>query len=96
MSYKTNIKKVTGLKVKEIKMFALSTCIWCKKTKALLKDLGLEYSYVDVDLLFGSDRDEAYQEMGRHNQSTSFPTIIINNGEDIIVGYEEEKLKSLK
>jgi glutaredoxin-like protein NrdH len=96
MPYQANIKKVPGLKVKEIMLFTLSTCIWCKKTKALLNDLGLEYSYVDVDLLFGPDRDEAYNKMWEHNQSTSFPTIIINDGEDIIIGYEEEKLRSLK
>lgn len=96
MSYQKQIKKVPGLKVKEIMLFALSTCVWCKKTKALLKDLGLEHSYVDVDLLFGSDREEAYNEMWKHNQSTSFPTIIINNGEDVIIGFEEKKLKNLK
>lgn len=96
MSYQEQVKKVPGLKVKEIMLFALSTCIWCKKTKVLLNDLGLEHSYVDVDLLFGSDREEAHNEMRKHNQSTSFPTIIINNGEDIIIGYEEEKLKNLK
>ena len=86
---------MSGLKSKEILLFALSTCIWCKKTKELLKDLGLEHNYVDVDLLFGSDREEAYNEMRKH-KSASFPTIVINNGEDIIIGYEEEKLKSLK
>lgn len=96
MSYKTNFKKVPGLKVKEIKMFALSTCIWCKKTKALLKNLGLEYSYVDVDLLIGADQAEAYEEMRKYNKSVSFPTIVINNGEDVIIGYEEEKINSLK
>jgi glutaredoxin-like protein NrdH len=96
MSYKTYVKKVSGKKVKEIMLFTLSTCIWCKKTKALLGDLGLEYSYVDVDLLFGRDQEEAYDIMWQHRQSTSFPTIIINNGEDVIIGYEEEKLKNIK
>lgn len=96
MPYQKQIKKVPGLKTKEIMLFTLSTCIWCKKTKALLKDLGLEHNYVDVDLLFGSDQAEAYQEMWKHNHGTSFPTIIINNGEDIIIGFDEKKLKSLK
>jgi glutaredoxin-like protein NrdH len=96
MPYQKYIKKVPGLKNKNIMLFALSTCIWCKKTKALLKDLGLEHSYVDVDLLFGADQEEAYNEMWKHNQGTSFPTIIINNGEEMIIGFDEEKLKSLK
>jgi glutaredoxin-like protein NrdH len=61
MPYQNQIKKVPGLKVKEVMLFALSTCIWCKKTKQLLKDLGLEYSYVDVDLLVGRDQEDAYE-----------------------------------
>jgi len=94
MSYKKHIKKVPGEKNKEIMLFALSTCAWCKKTKALLDDLGLEYNYVDVDLLFGADREEAHGAMRQHQQSTSFPTIIINSGEEVIIGFEEEKLRN--
>ena len=96
MPYQFYIKKVSGQKTKEIMLFTLSTCIWCKKTKALLNDLGLEYSYVDVDLLFGRDQEEAYEVMHKFSNSTSFPTIIINNGEEIIIGFEEDKIKSLK
>ena len=96
MTYQKQIKKAPGLKIKEIMLFALSTCIWCKKTKALLNDLGLEYSYLDIDLLLGSDREEAYKEMRKHKQSASFPTIVINNGEDVIIGFEEEKIEKIK
>lgn len=96
MSYKTSIKTIPGQKVKNITLFALSTCIWCKKTKALFNDLGLEYSFVDVDLLFGSDREEAYAEMEKHNSEVAFPTIVINNGESVIVGFEEVKIRKLK
>ena len=94
MSYKTSIVNISGKKDNDIMLFTLSTCIWCKKTKQLLKDLGLEYNYVDVDLLTGSDQDEAYNEMWKHNQSTSFPTIIIN-GEKIIIGFDEDELRNL-
>jgi glutaredoxin-like protein NrdH len=62
----------------------------------LLRDLGLEYSYVDVDLLLDPDKTEAYDEIKQHNDNVSFPTVIIDNGEEIIVGFEEEKLRSLK
>ena len=76
MPYQSYIKKVSGQKAKEIMLFTLSTCIWCKKTKALLKDLGLEHSYVDVDLLFGRDQEDAYDTMNKFSHSTSFPTIM--------------------
>jgi len=32
-------------------LYALSTCVWCKKTKELLASLGVDHSYVFVDLL---------------------------------------------
>lgn len=96
MPYQLNIKNVPGKKVKEIMLFTLSTCIWCKKTKTLLNDLGLEHSYVDVDLLFGRDQEDAYETMNKFSNSTSFPTIIINNGEEVIIGFQEDKLRNLE
>ncbi|MCX7039766.1 MAG: glutaredoxin family protein, partial [Spirochaetes bacterium] len=32
-------------------MYTLSTCMWCRMAKNLLRDLGVGYEYVDVDLL---------------------------------------------
>jgi glutaredoxin-like protein NrdH len=33
--------KVPGKKKADIMLFALSTCVWCGKTKKLLDDMGL-------------------------------------------------------
>jgi len=95
MSYKTLIKTVPGKEGKEIFLFALSTCIWCRKTKALMEELGLNYKYVDMDLLTGADQDEAYLEMEKYNPDTNFPTIVINGGESIIIGFEEDKIRKI-
>jgi glutaredoxin-like protein NrdH len=94
MSYKKFIKKVAGKNNVKIMLFALSTCGWCRKTKNLLNELGVEYDYVDVDLLEGADRDEAYDTMSRYNKAGGFPTIVIND-KDCIVGFEEEKLRHI-
>lgn len=96
MAYQSHIKKVPGKKVKAIMLFALSTCMWCQKTKALLKSLGLAYDYIDVDLLSGKDQEATHNIMWQHHHSASFPTIIINNGEDVIIGFEEEKIEKIK
>ena len=34
-----------------VMLYALSTCIWCKKTKKLLDNLDVCYDFVFVDLL---------------------------------------------
>ena len=43
------VNKVDGKNVGDIFMYALSTCVWCRRTKALLNELGIAYQYVDVD-----------------------------------------------
>jgi glutaredoxin-like protein NrdH len=83
--------KVQGKRKGDITLFALSTCGWCRKTKNLLNDLGLEYSYIDVDLLDGQAKREVVEEVARWNPSTSYPTIVINNKS--IVGFQEDKIR---
>lgn len=86
------VKTVEGEQKKDIMIYTLSTCVWCKKTKSLLQDMGVTYSYVDVDLLVGEDREQALQEMKKHNPSGGFPTMVID-GEECIVGFDQEKIK---
>jgi glutaredoxin-like protein NrdH len=84
---------VPGKKKADIKLFALSTCPWCKKTKALLDSLGVEYSFVDVDLLNGADRDEATAIVKKWNPSQSFPVIVFNDAK-CIIGYRENDIRA--
>jgi glutaredoxin len=86
------VEHVTGKNVGDIKLYALSTCPWCKKAKKLLDDLGVEYSFSDVDLLTGTEREEAIVTVKKWNPSASFPTIIINETK-IIIGFKEQEIK---
>jgi len=92
MSYEKDIKHISGKKKGNILMFALSTCMWCKKTKKLLDQLGVDYNYVDVDLLPDKEKTEAEEEIIRWNPSVSFPTIVIND-EECIIGFRPEEIK---
>ena len=86
------IQHIKGKNKGKILLYALSTCGWCKKTKDLLKNLGVEYSYIFVDLLNESDKENVMNDVSKWNPSCSFPTIIINNKE-CIVGFKEDKIK---
>ena len=77
MAYEDFIKKVDGKKGKKIILFALSTCGWCDKTKALLNKLGVEYGYVDVDLLQNRDLVLVRREFEKKDVIFSFPTTCI-------------------
>ena len=72
-------------------MYALSTCIWCKKTRELLTALGVSFDYIYVDLLKGEDRSKAIEQVKHYNPSTSFPTLVI--GDKSIVGFREKEIR---
>jgi glutaredoxin len=98
MPYATHIQTVNGEKKKDIMIFALSSeaCIWCHKTKDLLNQMGLQYSYINVDELSKDDQKEAYEEMWKYAPgSTSFPTVIVDQGQYVISGFSEKELKAL-
>ncbi len=75
-------------------MYGLSTCGWCKKTKAFLKEMDVGYEYIDVDLLEGRERDETLEELRRFNPRCSFPSLVVNNSE-CIVGYDEDRMREV-
>lgn len=76
----------------KVQLFALSTCGWCRKSKQLLEDLGIEYDRVDVDLLEGDVRDETVTELKKWNSASTFPTVVIDNNKSI-VGYEVDEIR---
>jgi glutaredoxin len=86
------IEHVNGKNKGKILLYALSTCGWCKKTKDFLNKLGVEYSYVFVDLVDDSERDKILSDVRKFNPRNSYPTIVINDKE-CIVGYKEDEIK---
>jgi glutaredoxin-like protein NrdH len=87
-------KKVGGRNLGDIKIFALSTCGWCKKTKAYLNAHNVSYSYIDVDLLSEEELEPVREEQLRFNPSGSYPTIVVDS-DYCIIGFDEEQLQQL-
>jgi len=74
-----------------IKLYTLSTCSHCNRTKKFFKNNGIDVEFTDVDLLDGSERERILDEVRKLNPDCSFPTICI--GDVVIVGFNEEKLR---
>lgn len=87
-------KHIGGKNIRHIAIYALSTCVWCKKTKKLLSSLGIAYDYIDVDLLDNDKAKEAEKEIKKWNPKSNFPTTVIDNNR-CIVGFKEKELKEL-
>ena len=86
------IEHVDGENRGKILLYALSTCGWCKKTKEFLNKLGVEYSYIFVDLLDGKEQDDTMDDVKKWNPRCSFPTLVINDKE-CIVGFKEDEIR---
>lgn len=76
-----------------VKVFALSTCPYCRMTRAYLDENDVEYEVVEVDLLTGTERDEAIAEVKSISGGTSFPVVLIDD--EIVVGFNKKRLKEL-
>jgi len=89
-----DIKHIEGKKKGKVMLYALSTCVWCKKTKRLLNHLGIDYSYVDVDLASADDKEQINSVVLRWNPSGSYPTIVIDDKQSI-TGYDPDKINEV-
>ncbi len=73
-----------------VKVYALSTCPWCKKVKKYLDDKNVQYDSVDVDLAQGEEQKKALEEVEKLTGKRSFPVTVIND--EVILGYKEDKI----
>jgi glutaredoxin-like protein NrdH len=85
-------KKVAGKNAGELKLYALSTCGWCRRAKQFLNEAGVAYSYIDVDLLPDKEQDKLAAEVMKWNPAETYPTIVIN-GEKGFLATDTDRLK---
>ena len=82
---------------KKVKLYALSTCGWCKRTVQWLEENRVECDTIYVDKLEGPTRETKLDEMKQFNPRKTFPTVVIDEGKCVIIGYKPEELeKELK
>lgn len=76
----------------KVLLYALSTCIWCRKTRQLLEDENVAFDCVYVDLLDAEGRKACRKHIRRFGDRTSFPAIIFDDT-DCIIGYRPDAIK---
>lgn len=84
---------VTGKNKGKIVLYTLSTCIWCRKVKDLLNQLGAEYDYIEVDLLDETEKLQAVNDIKKWNPACSFPTMTLNE-KKCIIGFAEDEIRA--
>jgi glutaredoxin-like protein NrdH len=90
-----NFSKVSGTNsTHKVLLYTLSTCVWCKMTKQYLKDKGVAYEYVDVDLCDETDKEKIRAHILSKGGALSYPTIIIDDT-TLVTGFRKDKFKEI-
>ncbi len=76
-----------------IKMYSLTTCPWCKKMKAFLREEGLEFDVMEVDVAEESVREKTLEEISAMGATGAFPVTVING--QAVVGYDPDRVREL-
>ena len=79
----------------KITVYALSTCGFCKRALAFLRDNSVDFKFVYVDKLDKETRNNVIKELEeRFNRRVAFPFLIAND-EECMVGFNTEKYEDL-
>jgi glutaredoxin-like protein NrdH len=78
----------------KVLMYAISTCGWCKRAKKMLKDMDVEYEYIDIDLSSREDREKIRQDILSRGGQLVYPTIIIDN-KILLINPSKDKLREV-
>lgn len=76
---------------RNIQIFALTTCIHCAHCKDYLDKKGIAYKVIHIDQLEGDSRKEAMRLVRGYNPDCSFPTVVINDGEKVLIGFSKKR-----
>ncbi len=88
------ITKVEGSKSDhKVLIYTLSTCGWCKKTKEFLSEHDISFEYIDIDLTDGEEGEKIRDDLKQHNPRGSCPTIVVDDGDKVIIGFFEDEIK---
>lgn len=77
----------------KVKLYTLSTCPWCMKTKKFFKDNKIPFEYTDYDLLSEAEQKKLMKELIAMGCAGGFPVVVIDG--EIIIGYSPDKYKQV-
>ena len=75
----------------KVVLYALSTCGWCRRTKELLLEEGVDHEYVDIDLCNGDEKEKLSAKARELNPRGNYPVLQVDDC--VIVGYDPDKIR---
>lgn len=74
-----------------VRLYALSTCSWCRRVKDFLGERGVAHEYVYVDLCSRDEKREVTMFLKEHNLPLTFPLTVVDESV-FITGYRPKEL----
>jgi glutaredoxin len=79
----------------DIKVYALSTCAFCKKALKYLRENSISSMYIYVDDMPPDDKQALKDKLREaYKKDVGFPFMVIN-GDRVIIGFKEDEYKTL-
>ncbi|OGR52770.1 MAG: NrdH-redoxin [Elusimicrobia bacterium GWA2_62_23] len=79
--------------MKKVIVYALTTCLWCKKTKKFFEEKKVPFEAVDYDKQPEEKQEEIMAEMKAAGCTGSFPFVKI--GGACVQGYDPDEFEKL-
>jgi glutaredoxin len=79
----------------DVSIYTLSTCMWCKKCKAYLKDRDIKYKYIDLDNLSPKQKSEILEYLREKYKPDriAYPFLVCDD--KFVVGYDPNKYEEI-
>src|SRR3990172_6389466 len=77
----------------DVRVYRISTCHWCDKVETFLKKHGINYESMVIDLLDGTEQENAIAESYHLSKQRSFPVTYIDG--TCVIGFHESRLRHL-
>ena len=76
-----------------VRLYALSTCPYCRMTKKFLDENSIDYELIEVDLLEGDAKAAAIDEVVRLSGGKSFPVLVADD--EVVVGFNKSRISQV-
>lgn len=76
-----------------VTLYGLSTCVHCRHAREFFEEHEIPFTCVYVDTLEGDERAQTIAAVKQHNPRVSFPTIVIDQGAKVLIGFHPEELE---
>ena len=79
----------------DVSIFTLSTCGWCKRCKAYLKDRNIKYKYIDIDKINSEEKSEILSFLRENYKPDriAYPFMVCDD--KFVVGYDPNKYEEI-